>query len=1043
MNSEQTTLSFNPKLIISCVTKDKGPLTKIMSLNPETGQVIKDGSECSMHSGFIKQIPISSPEGFAKMLASRKENQALVHGVCKHKEARVVTKGKVGKVSSDIPVIARTKDYIAYSDGSGVILFDHDKARDGAVGSDEALSSYSPENLIKMLATVHPDIGMAAFVAMPSTSSCIYNQAGEMLRGEGTGSHTYLFVKHASDIPRYLKTLGKRLFLTGLGRIEISRSGSLLERTLVDLMVGSPERLDFVAGAVCRDGLEQRLPAPTVHDGEMLDTSTLPDLSPEEEQQYQKIVAALKVQAKPNQETVITKYIEREAGKLADRNGVSIEDARRIIVSRQDHILDDGDILFFAHQDAGVTVGAVLDAVETFHGKSLADPLEPDYEGGSKTKAKFYWNDGNPIIHSYAHGSGKYRFRRFVKEDNCAEEGKAREILENLVDRVADDCGVVYEPEVIEALARLKKSAKAEFMRLRAALKKANSDVILSELGKDISSCSRMGSKFKSPPPSPLSTLSNSYPALSPPLKEKVLHFRDALVRDGKRDDEQELCPQSEAASLLAGQLRGMFAYSIDAASWYRFEGTHWQESKQLAVDEATTALLYAGSGHLGFSNAYQNGVASLLTKGQTLSMGEAAGGILPFENGLLDLGEMKLSATTYEKALTWVLPFRYDHSATCPNFIDWLTTALDGDHETVKLLQAFINATLTGRPDLQRFLHLIGPAGTGKSTFGRLAFAIVGAANSTTTTLKQLEQNRFETAGIHGKRLVCIEEADKYGGSVSVLKAMTGQDPLRLERKNQQQSGNFIYNGQVLMMSNERLATTDYTSGIERRRVTVEFTRQITADERAQWDRRGGEEVILHAEIPGIINWALSLSRDEVTDSFRVMPQRVQRANLEAALFNNPLADWMVEHCIPDTAAKTQIGDGKQVTATTGERIYMNADERLYPNYLIWCQRSGREKVSLQRFSSHLIDAARQFGATIQKKRTGQSGTHFEGLRLRRDSEQPWRDRLSPPLVQDLVKDNYPKMLEVEEVEDFSTLSYTGKNIYPPSPSNKVTVTI
>lgn len=78
---------------------------------------------------------------------------------------------------------------------------------------------------------------------------------------------------------------------------------------------------------------------------------------------------------------------------------------------------------------------------------------------------------------------------------------------------------------------------------------------------------------------------------------------------------------------------------------------------------------------------------------------------------------------------------------------------------------------------------------------------------------MKQLEQNRFETAGIHGKRLVCIE-ADKYGGSVSVLKAMTGQDPLRLERKNQQQSGNFILlHHQVLVMSNERLATTDYTS--------------------------------------------------------------------------------------------------------------------------------------------------------------------------------------------------------------------------------------
>jgi putative DNA primase/helicase len=108
------------------------------------------------------------------------------------------------------------------------------------------------------------------------------------------------------------------------------------------------------------------------------------------------------------------------------------------------------------------------------------------------------------------------------------------------------------------------------------------------------------------------------------------------------------------------------------------------------------------------------------------------------------------------------------------------------------------------------------------------------------------------------------------------VLKAMTGQDPLRLERKNQQQEGSFIYEGQTLMMSNERLATTDYTSGIERRRMTVEFTRRITKEERADWSWRGGEETILHAEAAGIINWALQLSREAVTAVFKTMPERV-----------------------------------------------------------------------------------------------------------------------------------------------------------------------
>lgn len=415
-------LNFHPKLIVSCVTKDRGPLTKIMSLDPETGELVKDGSECSMHSGVIKQIPISSPDGFAKMLVSRQPNQAIVHGVCEHKTARVVTKGKVDQAGkSDMPVIARTKEYIAYADGPGVILLDHDKARFGAVGSDAALASYSPADLVKVLAQhVHAAIGQAAFVSTPSTSSCIYSATGELLRGEGTGSHTDLFVKKASDIPRYLPVLGKRLILAGFGRIELSSSGAMLLRTLADLLVARAERLVFVAGAVCRDGLEQRLPPPTVVDGEMLDTSTLPDLTAAEEQQYQEIVAALKELAKPGQAVVIAAYLEREAGKLAASQGVTVDAARKIIISRQDHVLDDCDLLYFAGKPEGVSVSEVLANGEAFHGKSLADPLEPDYEGGSRTKAKFFWNDGSPVVNSFAHGSVKYRFRRFVEAERLA-----------------------------------------------------------------------------------------------------------------------------------------------------------------------------------------------------------------------------------------------------------------------------------------------------------------------------------------------------------------------------------------------------------------------------------------------------------------------------------------------------------------------------------------------------------------------------------------------------------------------------------------------
>jgi putative DNA primase/helicase len=469
-----------------------------------------------------------------------------------------------------------------------------------------------------------------------------------------------------------------------------------------------------------------------------------------------------------------------------------------------------------------------------------------------------------------------------------------------------------------------------------------------------------------------------------------VARFRGELIRENDHGDE-DLCPQSEAAALVAEQLRGHYAYQVASASWFRFDGSHWQEIKQLEVDEAITALTYAGAAHLGFSNTYQNGVGALLLKGGNLALGPRPGGLIPFPNGLLDMKAKVLVPTTPENAQTWCLPFEYVPGAQCPVFINWLRNAVDGDEGTVRLLRAFFNALLTGRPDLQRFIHFTGPASTGKSTVGRLAGAIMGPDNCTTTSLKQLETNRFETANIFGKRLVTLEEVDKYGGSVNVLKAMTGQDPLRLERKNVQQSGSFIFQGQVIMASNERFATSDYTSGIERRRVTIEFNRRISPAERVEWERRGGEEAILHPEIPGIILWALELTRDQVSAAFQTMPDRIRKANIDAALFNNPLADWMLECCLP--GGRCRVGDGREVMSMAGERVYIDAEEQLYANYLLWCRRSGREQVSLQRFSNTLEEASQQYGANAKKHRA-KNGTFMEGLRLRMQDEMPWKDR-------------------------------------------------
>jgi hypothetical protein len=67
--------------------------------------------------------------------------------------------------------------------------------------------------------------------------------------------------------------MSERLWLEGLGWIVLGRVGQKLERCLVDVCVGSPERLVFEAAPVVERPLAQRPRVALAFEGRMIDTS--------------------------------------------------------------------------------------------------------------------------------------------------------------------------------------------------------------------------------------------------------------------------------------------------------------------------------------------------------------------------------------------------------------------------------------------------------------------------------------------------------------------------------------------------------------------------------------------------------------------------------------------------------------------------------------------------------------------------------------------------------------------------------------------------
>lgn len=461
----------------------------------------------------------------------------------------------------------------------------------------------------------------------------------------------------------------------------------------------------------------------------------------------------------------------------------------------------------------------------------------------------------------------------------------------------------------------------------------------------------------------------------------------NSLVIEDEETGKDALIIESSAALLIADAFSGFWAWSNDARTWHRFVGTHWQAQPADGIDRDLIDLLYKGTGHLGFKPCYKNGIKALIAEGQFLPLNKNRSDLLPFINGLLNLKNTTLIPTTKDNALTWCLPYRYKSDSDCPRIKKWLLNAVDGDKETVDLLRAWMAAVLHGRADLQKFLHLIGMAGTGKGVFMRMLTALVGEQNTATTDLKVMEQNQFEAAKFYNKRLITITDTDRYGGSLNKLKALTGQDYIPLERKHQQQEGGFIFGGIVVMASNEFLTSTDHTSGIDRRRSMVRFDRQATDTEKQEWARLGGEEAVIHSELPGLVNWLLELSQDDISRIIRNPPERSKLTNDEAKRAINPIYAWVCDCCEGDVNTWTQVGVKKEIREIGKETVFENSDIWLYANYLTWCQRNGHKATSSRKFTEDLMQTLRSSGWKVSDRRIP-IGNGIDGIKLKQTAE-------------------------------------------------------
>ncbi len=509
---------------------------------------------------------------------------------------------------------------------------------------------------------------------------------------------------------------------------------------------------------------------------------------------------------------------------------------------------------------------------------------------------------------------------------------------------------------------------------------------------------------------------------------------------------------QSDLANWLAERYRPILAWNTELQEWYRYgaqtEGIWSKEpvefiGRVIKSEIESVADLYAQfngeDNRPSYSISLINGIIALLKLDLAVLGWDESTGLLPLLNGVLDLKTKKLIPHAPGHRLTWCLPYAYNPLISCDPIVDWLSDTCGGDRDLVQLMRAYLLGVVTGRTDWQKYLELIGAGGTGKSTFTRLAIALVGANNTHTTTLKKLEGERFETASIAGKRLVLINDSERYAGSVSTLKALTGQDTLPYEVKFKQSTGGFTPTAMVIVAANETIQSSDYTSGLERRRITVPMFNKISSsNQRNLIEHRNGEILGEFAQyIPGLLNWILAMDESEASRIIRNYQQAVPKLAVMKAqtlVETNPIADWLDNNIVYREDYRTNIGVANRDKDSSSDRWYLNTDKWLYANYAEYCYSTGTKPVGVRRFGNLLSDLCKnQLELNIEKGRD-RLGSYVAGLKIRSeyDSDPPMiTSKDSPPDDDPLLPHTtYNTGLIMTDVMDSVTDNVTDESI-------------
>lgn len=449
---------------------------------------------------------------------------------------------------------------------------------------------------------------------------------------------------------------------------------------------------------------------------------------------------------------------------------------------------------------------------------------------------------------------------RFLKEARPVTDP-----LENLVERVKDNPGIAYMPEILDALAALQREDYPAFINLRARLKKAG--VGVTRLDAAVTQRSVERGEI-SPEPDHLEIAREVINYIGcQNLLGTVAHvwlWLDTGVWRPLIDRELKQIVQSRLEWIDQDVTRGLVDAVTDVLKTEVYAPEHEWNVNQDTVNVLNGELHWNGR-------------------------------------------EWELQPHVREHYRTTQIPLAYDQEAICPRFKQFLgeifRDAPDREDKARALVE-MIGYTLVSHAKFERFALLIGSGANGKSVVLEVVRALVGRENVAAVQPSQFG-NKFQRAHLHQKLANLVTEIAE-GGEIAdaELKAITSGELTTAEHKNKDPF-DFCPFCTCWFGANHLPHTRDFSNALFRRALVIPFNRTFHAGVDADPHLKAK----LVEELPGIMNMALNAFGEVLKRGTFTEPQSCLDAKNEWRIEADQAKQFVEDRCVLDPKASIESG--------------------------------------------------------------------------------------------------------------------------------------